>query len=194
VISFVGLLAANIASHMNARTPSAELLLSTALGAIMLVFTDTLAIWLSTMTLDIVPSGIAAALIGAPALIYLSRKKIRAQDNISLVLTCNRLSLSFAIKVTLVIIFVLALVLALFVSKTTDLAGITMWQIKVPSSFAWELRWPRILTAIATGAGVGVSGVLLQRLIYNPLASPDILGISRLYVGVSHFDLVGQKT
>jgi iron complex transport system permease protein len=178
VISFVGLLAPNIARHMNARTPLAELLLSTALGAVMLVFTDTLAIWLSTMTLDIVPSGIAAALIGAPALIYLSRKKLSAQDNISLVLPCNRLSLSFELRVTLVIIFVLALVLALFVSKGTDLAGITMWQIKVPSSFAWELRWPRILTAIAAGAGVGVSGVLLQRLIYNPLASPDILGIS----------------
>jgi iron complex transport system permease protein len=183
VISFVGLLAPNIARHMNARTPLAELLLSTALGAIMLVFTDTLAIWLSTMTLDIVPSGIAAALIGAPALIYFSRKKLSAQDNISLVLPRNRLSLSLSssslsLKVVLVIIFVLALVLALFVSKTTDIAGITMWQIKVPSYFAWELRWPRMLTAIAAGAGVGVSGVLLQRLIYNPLASPDILGIS----------------
>lgn len=35
-----------------------------------------------------------------------------------------------------------------------------------------------MLTAVSAGAGLAVAGVILQRLVYNPLASPDILGVS----------------
>jgi len=42
----------------------------------------------------------------------------------------------------------------------------------------WELRLPRFLTAILVGAGLGVSGTLLQVVTRNPLADPTILGIS----------------
>lgn len=46
------------------------------------------------------------------------------------------------------------------------------------SEFQWPLRWPRMLTALFAGVGLAIAGTLLQRLIYNPLASPDILGVS----------------
>ncbi len=41
-----------------------------------------------------------------------------------------------------------------------------------------QYRLPRALLAIATGAGLGVSGALVQGIIRNPLASPDLIGIS----------------
>lgn len=41
-----------------------------------------------------------------------------------------------------------------------------------------ELRLPRILVAIAVGACLGASGTLLQGLMRNPLASPDIVGVT----------------
>lgn len=41
-----------------------------------------------------------------------------------------------------------------------------------------ELRLPRILLGALVGAGLGLSGLLLQNLIRNPLASPDLLGVS----------------
>jgi iron complex transport system permease protein len=41
-----------------------------------------------------------------------------------------------------------------------------------------ELRLPRALTALLVGLALGVSGALLQSLARNPLASPDILGIT----------------
>lgn len=47
-----------------------------------------------------------------------------------------------------------------------------------PSALVWSLRWPRVLTAASAGAGLAISGLLLQRLLRNPLASPDILGLS----------------
>ncbi|MBD2845495.1 iron ABC transporter permease [Paenibacillus sp. IB182496] len=40
------------------------------------------------------------------------------------------------------------------------------------------LRLPRVLTALLVGAALGISGTILQGLIRNPLASPDIVGIT----------------
>lgn len=41
-----------------------------------------------------------------------------------------------------------------------------------------ELRQWRVLCSLIVGAALGVSGVLLQSLLRNPLASPDLLGLA----------------
>ncbi|MGO1462912.1 MAG: FecCD family ABC transporter permease [Marinobacter sp.] len=41
-----------------------------------------------------------------------------------------------------------------------------------------EIRLPRILLAVLVGAALGVAGLLLQGLVRNPLASPDVIGIT----------------
>ena len=40
------------------------------------------------------------------------------------------------------------------------------------------LRLPRMLVAVMVGMGLGVAGAIMQGLTRNPLASPDIIGIS----------------
>ncbi|WP_238653292.1 FecCD family ABC transporter permease [Paenibacillus piscarius] len=40
------------------------------------------------------------------------------------------------------------------------------------------LRLPRVLTALLVGSALGISGAILQGVIRNPLASPDIIGIT----------------
>lgn len=40
------------------------------------------------------------------------------------------------------------------------------------------LRLPRVLTAVAVGAALGASGLLLQGLLRNPLGSPDVMGVT----------------
>lgn len=42
----------------------------------------------------------------------------------------------------------------------------------------FEIRIPEVLTAISAGAGLALSGLLLQTLFRNPLTGPSILGIS----------------
>jgi len=42
-----------------------------------------------------------------------------------------------------------------------------------------ELRLPRAVLAVLTGVGFGIAGVTFQTLLRNPLASPDIIGISQ---------------
>lgn len=42
----------------------------------------------------------------------------------------------------------------------------------------WELRMPRVLTAAAVGAGLAVSGAVMQAITRNSLADPYLLGLS----------------
>ncbi|HEY1180072.1 MAG TPA: iron chelate uptake ABC transporter family permease subunit, partial [Phytomonospora sp.] len=41
-----------------------------------------------------------------------------------------------------------------------------------------ELRLPRALVAVLAGAAFGASGAIFQSLVRNPLASPDIIGVT----------------
>lgn len=43
----------------------------------------------------------------------------------------------------------------------------------------WDYRMPRILIALLAGAGLGLAGALIQGVIRNPLAAPDIIGITQ---------------
>ena len=48
-----------------------------------------------------------------------------------------------------------------------------------PTSYIiWNYRLPKALTAILVGAGLSLSGLLMQTLFRNPLAGPFVLGIS----------------
>ncbi|MDU0331780.1 iron chelate uptake ABC transporter family permease subunit [Paenibacillus sp. 3LSP] len=40
------------------------------------------------------------------------------------------------------------------------------------------LRLPRVLLSLLVGAALGMSGAILQGVIRNPLASPDVIGIT----------------
>ncbi|RAH38498.1 iron ABC transporter permease [Halomonas sp. SL1] len=42
----------------------------------------------------------------------------------------------------------------------------------------WELRLPRLLLAVLVGAALAVAGAILQGIVRNPLASPDVIGIT----------------
>ncbi|MGW5439630.1 FecCD family ABC transporter permease [Nocardia asteroides] len=41
-----------------------------------------------------------------------------------------------------------------------------------------ESRLPRALTAVVVGAALGLAGALMQSILHNPLAGPDVLGIT----------------
>jgi iron complex transport system permease protein len=54
-----------------------------------------------------------------------------------------------------------------------------------------ELRLPRAVTALAVGACFGLSGAIFQSMMRNPLASPDIIGITS---GASAAAVIGILT
>lgn len=47
------------------------------------------------------------------------------------------------------------------------------------SFILWKYRTPRVIVAILSGIGLSTSGTILQGVIRNPLASPDVIGITK---------------
>ncbi|MEZ9443102.1 Fe(3+)-hydroxamate ABC transporter permease FhuB [Vibrio sp. 10N.222.54.F12] len=173
VISFIGLIAPNIARHLGFLKAKSELIASCVLGALLLCVTDSLAIFLAQWSLDMIPTGTATAVIGAPALIIIARKQLSAQDQLFFSMPKGPKFISPLAY------FLLGTVLfGLLALSTLSQPSSDMGYFVIPDAFEWSIRWPRMLTAIFAGGGLAVAGVILQRLVYNPLASPDILGVS----------------
>ncbi|MCA9280497.1 MAG: iron ABC transporter permease [Phycisphaeraceae bacterium] len=62
---------------------------------------------------------------------------------------------------------------------TIDLIGLSPRTLQWPgSAIVWELRLISVCAACAIGAALGVSGLMLQSMLRNPLASPYIIGVS----------------
>ncbi|PWI32481.1 Fe(3+)-hydroxamate ABC transporter permease FhuB [Vibrio albus] len=173
LIGFIGLLTPNISRALGARTAKEELYTSLLLGALLLILTDILSMAMSEWTGQLIPSGVTAAAIGAPALIWFNRKKMKAQDNMAVRLPDSRTVMNTTTVLLFCGLFITAVILYLL-AQPNEL----QWQFAFPNTYQWELRWPRAITAMSAGAGLAVAGTILQRLLYNPLASPDILGVS----------------
>ncbi|QQD05119.1 Fe(3+)-hydroxamate ABC transporter permease FhuB [Vibrio parahaemolyticus] len=173
IISFIGLLTPNIARAMGARTPRDELISSMLLGAALLLITDSAAIYLSLLLEETIPSGVAAAAIGAPALIWFTRKKLTATDQLNLSMSQGKTALSNAAVWGIAVMGIIGILAYSFVTH-----GISGIKFAIPGEFQWQLRWPRMISAISVGVALSVAGIILQRIVYNPLASPDILGVS----------------
>ncbi|MBN9645262.1 iron ABC transporter permease [Corynebacterium sp. CCM 8862] len=48
----------------------------------------------------------------------------------------------------------------------------------ITDAIVWKTRLPRIVTGLAVGVILGVSGVVMQAVVRNPLAEPYVLGVS----------------
>ncbi|MFP8967674.1 Fe(3+)-hydroxamate ABC transporter permease FhuB [Pokkaliibacter sp. CJK22405] len=182
LIGFIGLLTPNLVRLLGVKSPRAELIASAVLGALALQCADVLALWASEFTLDRVPTGAAAALLGVPVLIWLTRRNLTSADQAQPPAETASAAGSALGRNVLLMTLLLAVFLGLFVSpglaQTPSGGLVTQWQITWPDALVWSLRWPRLVVAMSAGAGLAVAGVLLQRLLRNPLASPDILGLS----------------
>ncbi|MDI5936609.1 FecCD family ABC transporter permease [Halomonas kalidii] len=100
----------------------------------------------------------------------------------------GRLSLSLERR-TLTVTLLLALALAISALVSLSLGSQTTPFVAVLEALLFpersdialivhEIRLPRVLLAIMVGACLGVAGLLLQGLVRNPLASPDVIGIT----------------
>ncbi len=173
LIGFIGLITPNLARLFGARAARDELVYSALLGAVLLLGADTLTLALNRWFSELIPSGATAALIGAPALLWLSRRQLAAEDRQSLALPPGASVLDRQRLARLLLAGGAVALATLLVAR-----GPSGWTFGWPTEALWTLRWPRLLTAIAAGCGLAVAGMMLQRLLRNPLASPDILGLT----------------
>lgn len=177
VIGFIGLLAPNIARALATRSAMDELLYSLLLGALLLVITDTLAVLAGEWSQNVIASGVSAALIGAPCLIWFALKRFGAQDHANLQLPGGAQRLHASTVAMLGVVTLVTISIAIMLAPS-HIDGGYRWLFQWPEAYILDLRWPPLLAAATAGAGVAIAGTILQRLIRNPLASPDILGLT----------------
>lgn len=88
------------------------------------------------------------------------------------------------IVVASVLLFVAAISVVTLSVGDYPIAPAELWQTlwggggRLASYVVFQVRAPRLAMALVVGACLGVGGALLQSLLRNPLASPDLLGIS----------------
>ncbi|UVI28424.1 FecCD family ABC transporter permease [Paenibacillus spongiae] len=88
--------------------------------------------------------------------------------------------------ITLISAFVIMLVLATASLSVGSVSiplrdiGTSLWDSSSSTYFiVHEVRLPRIFAGILAGFGLAVAGVILQTIVRNPLASPDVIGITK---------------
>ncbi|QLG87582.1 Fe(3+)-hydroxamate ABC transporter permease FhuB [Chitinibacter bivalviorum] len=172
MIGFISLLAPALARLLGAAKPAQCLMYSAVLGVITLLAADTLAMYVSSLLPELLPSSAAAGLLGAPVLVWLCLRQ-KMPDRVGGALAAMKVRRRVPLPVYLFLGLALMVLCAVL---GRDVQG--AWTLEWPDAGLWALRWPRLLAASAAGVGLAMAGLVLQRLLNNPLASPDLLGIS----------------
>lgn len=176
IIGFIGLAAPNIVRLAGARRLGPRLLWSVLLGAVLLATTDLLLQQFSGLAPTLIPTGAVTAVLGAPLLLWLiPRLKLHGdRPPHAAGVFANRHPVPARLAIQLAIALVLAAILGLLLGQSID-----GWYWLSPERWdVMQWRLPRVLAAAASGLMLAIAGTLLQRLSANPMASPEILGIS----------------
>ncbi|PAU38857.1 Fe3+-hydroxamate ABC transporter permease FhuB [Vibrio coralliilyticus] len=179
VIGFVGLAAPAIARATGVHRLVPKLIVSMLLGGLLLTLTDLLIQQLPGIAAMIVPTGAATAALGAPILLWLlPRLSMRSQTQTQTVMTRHSEQVKSLNRHAIALV-ALVIPVALFIFSTTSIQS-SGWQWLVFSG-EWNLlewRWPRLVAAALAGVMLATAGTVIQRLSGNPMASPEVIGIS----------------
>ena len=170
-IGFIGLGAATLVNVFSVRHIGYRLLLGYGFGALLLWITSNVTTILQHYLSLNIPADAMTALLGAPLVIWLIMMQSRQHtEELAPTLVSER-------RETHLLAWSIALVL-LIGSILVFTATANGWQLNAVWDLIVDFRLPRTLSAAATGVMLATAGVLLQTLTRNPMASPEVLGIS----------------
>ncbi len=175
VIGFAGLAGASVAHLLRLRATGARLAVSFASGGLLLLIVDSLLNIIGHYSGTLLPAGAMTGVLGAPFLIYLVLRQRKSQGiarEAPPSAPAPRLTSWQKPLLGLAALAALAVLLQGFT------AGADGWGWHWQGDIILEHRLPRSLSAVAVGILLASAGVLLQTLTRNPMASPEVLGIS----------------
>ncbi|WP_300396776.1 Fe(3+)-hydroxamate ABC transporter permease FhuB [Henriciella sp.] len=181
VIGFIGLAAPALVSFGRVKRFPSRCIWSGIMGALILLVTDVCVQLAADRTGTFIPTGAVTAVIGSPLLLLLlSRMRTRphqgevSESAFRLQPSPRRWSLPVCMAIGGVLAGVTALLLLL--GRAPD----GSWYLLRPEAFPDVLPWrmPRMLGAAGAGGLLATAGYILQRVTHNPMASPEIMGVS----------------
>lgn len=177
IIGFIGLFAPVLTNLLGARRLISRMLMTPVMGALLLWFADQIALWLTDIWREI-PTGTITALSGVPVLIALLSRLRPAGTPPGISATNKpfkerqRVGWWFLSALTVLLLLIVAGLAFGQDAQGWVWASGELWQQLLP----W--RAPRLLAALCAGMMLGVAGTLIQRLTANPVAGPEVLGVS----------------
>jgi ferric hydroxamate transport system permease protein len=180
MIGFIDLAGPVLARLSGARHFQARLLWSGVISALLLLVTDLSVQLFGEGSALFLPTGSVTAVIGSPLLLMLLPRLKSIVPSQLLAAGSQR---SFANQGWSTSTLVGGAALLILVAAVLPLVGRTPdggWSIAdlhtLPSVLPWRL--PRMLAAAGAGCLLAVAGYILQRITANPMASPEIMGVS----------------
>jgi iron complex transport system permease protein len=176
VIGFIGLVAPAIARLGGARRLEDQMLWAPLIGAALLWLTDQLVLQLGGPNGSSLPTGAVTALFGAPVLLWLL-PRLRADSAVPAEAPRGERRNRHPTLMLGLLGVGLLVMIAIALTFGRSPGG---WSFAWGEAFTALSPWrtPRTVAALTAGLMLGVAGVLLQRLLRNPMASPEVLGIS----------------
>jgi ferric hydroxamate transport system permease protein len=179
IIGFIGLAAPAITRLIGVHRLLPKFLVSMFIGALLLTLTDLLIQRLPGLMSIMLPTGAATAALGAPLMLWLLPKlTMRSQAHTETVLTRHSEQGRYLSKYT-IWIALSSVLIGFFVFSSLSIGNQGWsWIFTTKDWPVLEWRLPRLLAAILAGAMLATAGTIIQRLSGNPMASPEVIGIS----------------
>ena len=172
-ISFVALAAPLLARLAGARRLLPRVVVAAVFGGCLLLAADRLIALLPTS--GELATGSLVALLGAPLLLGLVLRVRLPEAPLPFASSGKRHQSVPRLLLGIALVTLLALVLGVGLARD---AGGWSWFAAGDWTLIAHWRLPRVLAALAAGGMLALAGLLIQRLTGNPLASPEVLGIS----------------
>ncbi|WP_414707022.1 Fe(3+)-hydroxamate ABC transporter permease FhuB [Salinisphaera sp.] len=177
LIGFIGLAAPAIMRLAGARTLGARLIWAPIFGALLLAATDLSLQLVAGAHAALIPTGATTAALGAPLLLWLVPRLAagRSAPRPRAAPPAPRLAAPWRMIGLCAIAMVIMTIIALFAGR-----GLHGWNMPfaLPWSETGAWRAPRVLAAGAAGTLLALAGTIIQRVSGNPMASPEVLGVS----------------
>ena len=174
LVAFVGLAAPAMVRALGARGTTQILTLSPLAGALILSLCDGLVLSLNGVVGEMFPTGAVTGLVGGPLLLLLLPRLRNAAPPASEAHLPRRPH-----QGRFLITLGLATCVATFALAVIGRLPQGWWLLDLESARAFlPNRLPRLVGAASAGGLLALAGAMLQRLTANPLASPEVLGVS----------------
>lgn len=175
IIGFIGLAAPAIARLSGARTVRQQLIWAPLVGGSLLWLTDQCVQMLPFN--QEVPTGVGTAVLGAPILMWMlpRLKGTIVPPKPGTADMAPRAAMPWTFIVIGIALLCVMLVPALLFGRGPY--GWT-WLGSDDAQRLLHWRWPRTMAALSAGAMLAIAGTLMQRMTANPMASPEVLGVS----------------